>query len=67
MATSIVDFLEELDTDSKLQEAYRSDPVGTAKNYGLSDEDVRLIEDKNWVEVARRFDDLKKTIRIISY
>ncbi|MDB2330524.1 hypothetical protein N9V74_02315 [Alteromonas sp.] len=67
MEQSIVDFLEELDTNSKLMEAYKKDPVGTARAYGLVDDELRLIEEKNWDEVKRRFDDASKATRVINY
>ena len=40
---TIVDFLVELDSNSKLMDAYKKDPVGTAEKYGLSGEDLQLI------------------------
>ena len=67
MAKSIQDFLVELDTNSKLMEAYKSAPVATAKKYGLSDNEVKIVEDQNWEELSKRFDDTSKTIRVISY
>ena len=67
MTQSIVDFLEALDTNSKLMEAYKKDPTGTALASGLEDEDLRLIEEKDWDEVKRRFDDASKATRVINY
>ena len=67
MAKSIQDFLVELDTNSKLMEAYKSDPVATAKKYGLPADEVKIIADKNWDELSKRFDHTSKTIRVISY
>ena len=48
-------------------EAYKRDPVATAKKYGLSADEVKIIADKNWDELSKRFDDTSKTIRVISY
>ncbi|NDV93132.1 hypothetical protein GTH32_18340 [Alteromonas sp. 345S023] len=67
MAKSIVDFLVELDTNSKLMEAYKRDPVTTASDYGLSQEELTLIKEKNWDEVSKRFDDTEKAIRVVNY
>ncbi len=67
MAKSIVDFLVELDTNSKLMEAYKKDPVATATKYGLPDDEVQIIADKKWDELSKRFDDSSKTIRVINY
>jgi hypothetical protein len=67
MAKSIVDFLVELDTNSKLMESYKRDPVTTASDYGLSNEELTLIKEKNWDEVTRRFDDTEKAIRVVNY
>lgn len=67
MAKSIKDFLVELDTNSKLMEAYKNDPVATAKKFGLSADEVKIIADKNWDELSKRFDDKSRTIRVISY
>ncbi|WP_394221314.1 hypothetical protein [Alteromonas gracilis] len=64
---TIVDFLVELDSNSKLMEAYKKDPVGTAEQYGLSGEDLQLIKDKKWDDVAKQFDDTSKAIRVIDY
>ncbi len=46
MAKSIEDFLVELDTNSKLMEAYKNAPVATAKKYGLSADEVKIIADQ---------------------
>ncbi len=35
--------------------------------YGLSGEDLQLIKDQDWDEVAKRFDDTSKATRVISY
>ncbi|GFD66927.1 hypothetical protein [Alteromonas sp. KUL106] len=67
MAQSIVDFLVELDTNSKLMEAYKKDPVGTATKYGLPEDEIKIIAEKNWDELSSRFDDTSKTIRVINY
>lgn len=67
MAKSIEDFLVELDTNSKLMEAYKNAPAATAKKYGLSADEVKIIADQNWDELSKRFDDTSKTIRVISY
>ena len=67
MASSLIDFLEELDTNSKLMESYKNDPVATAAKYGLSDEDLTLIKEQNWDEVKKRFDDASKANRVVSY
>lgn len=67
MAKSIEEFLVELDTNSELLEKYKKDPTGTAKKYGLSEEDVKLFEDKNWEEIERRFSDTSKATRVVSY
>lgn len=67
MTKSIKDFLVELDTNSKLMESYKNDPVATAKKFGLSADEVKIIADKNWDELSKRFDDKSRTIRVISY
>jgi len=41
--------------------------VATAKKYGLPADEVKIIADKNWDELSKRFDDTSKTIRVISY
>ncbi|WP_338518388.1 hypothetical protein [Alteromonas gracilis] len=65
MAKSLEDFLIELDTNSDLMKAYEKDPVGTAEQYGLSEEDVKLIKDKNWEEIEKRFADQNKAPRVV--
>ncbi|OJF68913.1 hypothetical protein BK026_08975 [Alteromonas sp. V450] len=67
MAKSIIDFLVALDTDSKLLESYKKDPVGTAQSYGLAEKDIQLIKEQNWDELSRRYDDTGRAIRIIHY
>jgi hypothetical protein len=67
MANSLEDFLIELDTNSELMQAYKDDPVGTAEQYGLSEEDVKLIKDKNWEEIEKRFADQNKAPRVVHY
>ena len=67
MANSLEDFLIELDTNSDLMKAYEKDPVGTAEQYGLSEEDVKLIKDKNWEEIEKRFADQNKAPRVVHY
>ncbi len=67
MAKSIEEFLVELDTNSELLEKYKKDPVGTATKYGLSEEDVKLFEDKNWGELEKRYSDASRAIRVVDY
>ena len=58
MAKSLVDFLEELDSNAELKESYLKDPVAAAKNYGLKDEDVAIIKNKDWDAVRKQFENL---------
>ncbi|MFT6343505.1 MAG: hypothetical protein ACJAWQ_000555 [Paraglaciecola sp.] len=58
MAKSLVDFLEELDSNAELKESYLKDPVATAKNYGLTDEEVAIIKNKDWDTVRKQFENL---------
>jgi hypothetical protein len=58
MARSLVDFLEELDSNAELKESYLKDPVATAKNYGLTDEEVAIIKNKDWDTVRKQFENL---------
>lgn len=67
MATSLVNFIEELDTNADLKEEYLKDPVGTAKRAGLSDEDVAIIKNKDWDAVSRQFEDMSKSSKSIDY
>ncbi|GFD90127.1 hypothetical protein LHL20_02070 [Alteromonas sp. McT4-15] len=67
MAKTLEDFLVELDTNSELLEAYKKDPVATATQYGLSEEDVQLFKDKNWEEIEKRFTDENKAPRVVHY
>jgi hypothetical protein len=67
MAKSLVDFLEELDSNAKLKEAYLKDPVATASTYGLADEDVKIIENKDWEAVQKLFEGAGKSTKTISY
>ncbi|MGJ8679357.1 hypothetical protein [Paraglaciecola sp.] len=67
MSKSIVNFIEELDTNAKLLEAYKANPVSTAKTYGLSEVDTKIIDDKNWDELSKRFEDLDKAAKTVDY
>jgi hypothetical protein len=67
MARSLVDFLEELDSNAELKESYLKDPVATAKNYGLTDEEVAIIKNKDWDAVKKQFENLDKGPKVISH
>lgn len=67
MAKSIEDFLVALDTDSELKAAYEKDPIGTAKAYGLSEEDIQLFKEKNWSEIEKQYNDIKRVPRVVDY
>ena len=67
MAISLVDFLEELDSNAELKESYLKDPVATAKNYGLTDEEVAIIKNKDWDAVKKQFENLDKGPKVISH
>lgn len=67
MAKSIVDFIEELDRNAELKEEYMKDPTGTAERYGLSEEDVKTIKNKDWDKVKKAFDDLSKSSRVVGH
>ena len=58
MAKSLVDFLEELDSNAELKESYLKDPVATAKKYGLADDEVAIIKNKDWDTVRKSFENL---------
>ncbi|XOV80390.1 MAG: hypothetical protein ACFHVJ_05410 [Aestuariibacter sp.] len=67
MAKTLVDFIEELDTNASLREEYLKDPVGTAKRNGLSDEDINTIKNKDWETVSKQFEDLSKSSKNIDH
>jgi len=67
MAKSLADFLEELDSNAELKETYLKDPVATAKAYGLSDEDVKVIQNKDWDTVRKLFEGSGKTVKTHTY
>lgn len=67
MAKSLADFLEELDTNAELKEAYLKDPVATATTYGLADEDVSLIKNKDWDAVKKQFENSGHVVKIHTY
>jgi hypothetical protein len=67
MARSLVDFLEELDSNAEFKESYLKDPVATAKNYGLTDEEVAIIKNKDWDAVKKQFENLDKGPKVISH
>jgi hypothetical protein len=64
MARSLVDFLEELDSNAELKESYLKDPVATAKNYGLTDEEVAIIKNKDWDTVRKQFENLGRDPKV---
>jgi hypothetical protein len=63
MARSLVDFLEELDSNAELKESYLKDTVVTAKNYGLTDEEVAIIRNKDWDTVRKKFENLGSDLK----
>lgn len=67
MAKSLVDFLEELDSNAELKESYLKDTVVTAKNYGLTDEEVAIIKNKDWDAIKKQFENLDKSPKVISH
>jgi len=67
MAKSLVDFLEDLDSNAKLKESYTKDAVATAQSYGLSDQDVKLIKEQDWDTVKKQFESSGHVIRIHTY
>lgn len=67
MAKSLADFLEELDTNASLKADYMKDAVGTAKAYGLSDEDVATIKNKDWDAVEKQFKALGRDTKVHTY
>ena len=62
---TIVDFLVELDSNSKLMDAYKRTLWELQKStvYLVN---LQLIKDQDWDEVAKRFDDTSKATRVIS-
>ncbi|MGS2721691.1 hypothetical protein [Paraglaciecola aestuariivivens] len=67
MARSLIDFLEELDSNAKLKEAYLKDPVGTAQSYGLGDDDIELIKNQDWEKAKQMFESEGKPIKTHTY
>lgn len=67
MAKSLADFLEELDSNAELKEAYSKSPVATAEKYGLALDDVELIKNKDWEAVQKKFENLGVDPKVHSY
>lgn len=67
MAKSLTDFLEELDSNAELKESYLKDPIATATTYGLTDEDVNVIKNKDWDNVIKRFESSGKGSKVHTY
>jgi 1,2-phenylacetyl-CoA epoxidase catalytic subunit len=67
MTKSLADFLEELDSNAELKEAYLKAPVATAKSYGLEEADVTLIKNKDWDAVTKQFESSGNTVKVHSY
>lgn len=67
MAKSLADFLEELDSNAELKEAYLKDPVATAKSYGLAEADVTLIKNKDWSAVTKQFESSGHPVKVHTY
>ncbi|MDU0353912.1 hypothetical protein RS130_08210 [Paraglaciecola aquimarina] len=67
MSNSLLDFLHELDTNAQLKEAYLANPVATATDYGLAEEDIEIIKTKDWDAVRKRYEDSGKAIKTQSY
>ena len=67
MAKSLADFLEELDSNAELKDAYLKSPVATAEKYGLADDDVALIKNKDWDAVQRQFENLGVDPKVHTY
>jgi hypothetical protein len=67
MAKSLSDFLEQLDSNAELKESYLKDPIATATAYGLTDEDVNVIKNKDWDTVIKRFESSGKGSKVHTY
>jgi hypothetical protein len=62
MSKTLINFIEELDSNAKLLEESKSNPVATAKGYGLSEEDVKIIRLEN--DVKRKICKIHGTVAI---
>ncbi|MFT6776434.1 MAG: hypothetical protein ACJAV1_000345 [Paraglaciecola sp.] len=67
MAKSLSDFLEQLDSNAELKESYLKDPIATATTYGLTDEDVNVIKNKDWDTIIKRFESSGKRSKVHTY
>ncbi len=64
---TLADFLEELDSNAKLKDAYLNDAVATAQSYGLADEYVTLIKNKDWDAMTKRFENSDQVVKVHTY
>lgn len=54
MSQKLIDFLTALPTDENLRQAFGKDTKKTMQNHGLSSDEIQLIVNKNYNEIARR-------------
>ncbi len=57
MTNQLVEFLTKLSTDDTLMLAYIKNRAGTMKDYGLSDEDIKIIVDENYQALNELLDE----------
>jgi|GEM_PF-5060123 len=68
MADLLREFAEKLTTDTDLLGKYRADKAGTMTDFGLSQEDQKLVLDENIEELKKRIgEDLVTVKPIITY
>ncbi|GEM_PF-209045 len=66
MTDKLVDFVNELDQDPKLQEEYKQNPKEVAERYKLEGEDLRILLENDMEAIKKRFEQegIKASIRI---
>ena len=65
MTDKLVDFAEALSTDAELSKKFKSDPQGTMADFGLSEDDQKLVLSGDSAAIQKRLDDAGSSFLII--
>ena len=65
MADKLVEFAEALSKDAELSKKFKTDPQGTMADFGLSEDDQKLVLSGDAEAIQKRLDDAGSSVLFI--
>jgi hypothetical protein len=66
MSDKLCEYLLDLNERPELLAKHNADPLGAARDYGLDEADIALIDDENYDEIKSRFNQKAAAAQLVA-